>query len=143
MSGGWAETEGDTESESGSRLWAVNTEPNAGLELMNCETMTWASQTLNQLSHPGAPNMYFFNVYLFLRDRVWAGHGSEREWDTESEAGSGLRAVSTEPEEGLQLTSCEMMTWASQTLNQLSHPGAPITLIFYNEHMSFVENNNH
>ena len=32
--------EGDTESEAGSRLWAVN--PDAGLELTNCETMTWA-----------------------------------------------------------------------------------------------------
>ena len=42
MSGGGAEREGDTESEAGSRLWAVSTEPNAGLELTNCEIMTWA-----------------------------------------------------------------------------------------------------
>ena len=34
--------EGDTESEAGSRLWAVSTDPNAGLELMNGEIMTWA-----------------------------------------------------------------------------------------------------
>ena len=40
MSGGGAEREGDTESEAGSRLPAVSTEPNVGLELMNCETMT-------------------------------------------------------------------------------------------------------
>ena len=33
-----AEREGDTES--GSRLCAVNTEPNAGLELRDCEIMT-------------------------------------------------------------------------------------------------------
>ena len=41
-----------------SRLHAVTTEPDAGLELTNCETMTWAetkSQTFNQLSHPGTP----------------------------------------------------------------------------------------
>ena len=34
--------EGKTEFEAGSRLWAVSTEPNAGLELTNCEIMTWA-----------------------------------------------------------------------------------------------------
>ena len=32
--------EGDRESEEGSRLWAVSTEPDAGLELMNHEIMT-------------------------------------------------------------------------------------------------------
>ena len=36
------EREGDTESEAGSRLWAVSTEPDTGLELMNGEIMTWA-----------------------------------------------------------------------------------------------------
>ena len=39
---GGAEKEGDTESEAGSRLRAVSTEPNVGLELMNCEITTWA-----------------------------------------------------------------------------------------------------
>ena len=42
MSGGGAEREGDTESEAGSRLWAVSTEPHAGLEPTNHEIMTWA-----------------------------------------------------------------------------------------------------
>ena len=41
-SGGGAEREGDTESKTGSRLWAVSTEPDTGLELMNREIMTWA-----------------------------------------------------------------------------------------------------
>ena len=41
MSREGAEREGDTECEAGSRLWAVSTEPNAGLELTNCEIMTW------------------------------------------------------------------------------------------------------
>ena len=36
---GGAEKEGDTESEAGSRLQAVSTEPNAGLEFTNCEIM--------------------------------------------------------------------------------------------------------
>ena len=39
---GGAEREGDTESKAGSRLWAVSTEPNLGLNLMNREIMSWA-----------------------------------------------------------------------------------------------------
>ena len=40
MSGGGAEREGDTESKVGSRLRAVSTEPDAGLELTGRDTMT-------------------------------------------------------------------------------------------------------
>ena len=40
MSGGGAEREGDTESEAESRLQAVSTEPDAGLERTNREIMT-------------------------------------------------------------------------------------------------------
>ena len=39
---GGAERGGDTESEAGSRLRAINREPDAGLELMNCEIVTRA-----------------------------------------------------------------------------------------------------
>ena len=35
---------------------------------------------------------------------------AEREGDTESEAHSRLRVVSTEPDAGLELMSCEIMT---------------------------------
>ena len=42
MSGGGAERARDTQSEAGSRLWGVSTEPDAGLELTNGEIMTWA-----------------------------------------------------------------------------------------------------
>ena len=42
MSGGGAEREGVTESEAGLRLQVVSTEPDAELELTNCEIMTWA-----------------------------------------------------------------------------------------------------
>ena len=44
MSGGGAERERDThtESEAGSRLQAVSTEPNVGLKRTNHEIMTWA-----------------------------------------------------------------------------------------------------
>ena len=41
MNTGGSEREGGTESEAG-RLWAVSTEPDAGLELTECEIMTWA-----------------------------------------------------------------------------------------------------
>ena len=40
MSGGGAGREGDTESEAGSRLRAVGTEPDAGLELTGREIVT-------------------------------------------------------------------------------------------------------
>ena len=56
--------------------------------------------------------LFILNVYLFLREAEteceWVG--AEREGGTESEASSRLRAVSTEPDVGLQLTSCEIMT---------------------------------
>ena len=42
MSEGEAETVGDTESEAGFRLWTICTKPDAGIELMNREIVTWA-----------------------------------------------------------------------------------------------------
>ena len=36
--------------------------------------------------------------------------GSEREGDKASKTGSRLRAVGTEPDAGLELTSCEIVT---------------------------------
>ena len=55
--------------------------------------------------------IFFFCAYLFLRerDRMQTGEG-QREWETESEAGSRLRAVGTEPDAGLELTNREMVT---------------------------------
>ena len=41
-----------------------------------------------------------------------SGGTAEREGDTESETGSGLRAGSTGPNVGLELTSHEIMTQA-------------------------------
>ena len=38
------------------------------------------------------------------------GGGAEKEGDTESKAGPRLQAVSTEPNRGLELTNCEIMT---------------------------------
>ena len=45
-----------------SRLCAVSAEPDMALDLTNRVIMTSAeikSQTLNRLSHPGAPNLFF------------------------------------------------------------------------------------
>ena len=39
-----------------------------------------------------------------------SGGGAEREGDTESEAGSGLRAVGTGPDAGLEPTNREIVT---------------------------------
>ena len=41
------------------------------------------------------------------------GGRSQREEDTEFEAGSRLQAVSTEPDVGLEPTSHEIMTWTA------------------------------
>ena len=55
----------------------------------------------------------FFNVYSLLRDRetqsVSRG-GEERGGDVESEAGSRLRAVSSDPDAGLELANRAIMT---------------------------------
>ena len=51
-------------------------------------------------------------MFLFVFERQRQGvssGGAEREGDTESEAGSRFRAVSTEPDAGLEPTNCEIM----------------------------------
>ena len=49
-------------------------------------------------------------MHLFLTDRESMGRGgAEREGDAESEAGSRLRAISTEPDAGLELTDREIV----------------------------------
>ena len=62
VSGEGAEREGDTESEAGSKLWAVSTEPDVGLEPTNCEIMTWAE--IGHLTDwtTQAPQMRHFSV---------------------------------------------------------------------------------
>ena len=54
-------------------------------------------------------------MFIFERERereteCKLGRGREREGDTESEAGSRLGAVGTEPDVGLGLTNPEIMT---------------------------------
>ena len=50
-------------------------------------------------------------MFLFERERQSASRGgAERAGDTECEADSRLRAVSTEPDPGLKLTNREIVT---------------------------------
>ena len=68
---------------------------------------------LSSKSCPFCLIFFYFNVYLFLKERDRARVDEEqREGDRESEAGSRLWAVSTEPDAGLELMNHEIMTWA-------------------------------
>ena len=64
-------------------------------------------------SVPRERSTFYFLKYLFIfeteRQSVSRG-GAEREGDTESEVGSRLRAVSTEPDAGLEITNHEIVT---------------------------------
>ena len=62
------------------------------------------------------------------------GEGREREGDTESEAGSRVRAVSTEPDMGLGPWTMRYDLSQSQTFNRMSHPGAPRETTFKKAH---------
>ena len=55
--------------------------------------------------------IFLMFIYFRERERAQARAGrAEREGDTESEAGSRLRALSTEPDAGLEPMNCEIMT---------------------------------
>ena len=77
MRGDGAEREGDTESETGSRLWAVSTEPDVELELMNCEIMTWAEVGLSTNWATQVPlfsgNFKYLSIWALacLWDTLW------------------------------------------------------------------------
>ena len=136
--GGGAEREGDTESEAGSRLWAVSTEPDTGLKLTNREIMTWA-----EVGHPTewatqAPLKDMFLKFIYFWDR-------ERQRETEHEQGRGRERGRHRIWNGLQALSCQHRAWHrawthgpgdhdlswSQMLNWLSHPGTPDYFPFY------------
>ena len=60
MSGGGAEREGDTESETGSRLRAISPEPDAGLELTDRKIVTWLKLDAQPTAPPRRPLMFTF-----------------------------------------------------------------------------------
>ena len=60
---------------------------------------------------------FFFLIFIFEsetdRQTDWEwGRSRGQEGDAESQAGSRLPAVSTESDMGLELTNCDIMTWA-------------------------------
>ena len=83
-------------------------------------------------------DVYFLFSLMFVyfsereRDRV-SGEGARRDGDKESEAGSRLWAVNTEPDVGFELTSWEIMTQAEA--GHLTHwaTQAPWEVYFYQE----------
>ena len=57
---------------------------------------------------------FFQRLFIFFWDRERQSMnrgGTEREGDTESETGSRLRAISPEPDAGLELPDREIVTW--------------------------------
>ena len=54
--------------------------------------------------------LIFFNVYLFLRQRETEHEWGEGQRERDHRIGSRLQAVGTEPDTGLKLRSCEIMT---------------------------------
>ena len=70
------------------------------------------------------PFLKFF-IYLWETER---GEGQK-----ERETQNPKQLQGTEHDVGLKLTNSEIVTWAeikSQTLNQLSFPGAPVSVFF-------------
>ena len=66
VSGGGAESEGDTESEAGFKLWAVSPEPDSGLKPTNRETMTWAEVRRFTDWATQAPQKYAIFLKIFF-----------------------------------------------------------------------------
>ena len=106
MSRGGAEREGDTKSKTGSRFWAVSTEPNAGLELTECETMTWAEVRRSTDRAIQSPQFTYFWKRERERERVSAQREEgqkERETQNLKQApGSELSARSLTRSSNLQ-----------------------------------------
>ena len=84
------------------------------------ERVVWQQNTIT-LSHcavphrAGIPSVNFFLMFTFIFKRErgrqsMSGEGAEREGDTESETGSRLGDVGTEPDAGLALVNRQMVT---------------------------------
>ena len=80
---------------------------------------------------------FFFSLFIYFRVRESSsGERAEREREREREGENpnGLHTVSTEPDPGLELTNCKVMTWDEVRLSQLSHPGT------HNQHFRNKQN---
>ena len=85
------------------------------LQLWCCSRFQWVKFIINFFTQYPIIliECFFFNVYSFLKDRErqsTSRGGAETEGDTESEAGSRLWAVNTEPERGAR-THETMRSW--------------------------------
>ena len=75
--------------------------------------------------------LIFFLTFMYFwdRDTAWTGEGPrERETQNLKQA-PGSERVSTEPDAGLELTDCKIMTWAevgrpADWATQAPHPAA-------------------
>ena len=77
-------------------------------------------------------------IYFWERQRQSMSRGgAEREGDTGSKAGSRFWAVSTEPDVGLEPTSCKIMTWAEVWRLTDWATQAPLVYIFKKEVICF------
>ena len=73
-------------------------------------------------------NFFFSTFFIYFWDRErqsMNGGGAEREGDTESETGSRLRAISPEPDAGLELTDLEIVTWLKSDAQPTAPPRPP------------------
>ena len=71
-----------------------------------------SSTRISKLPSLSCGSFFSMFIYFWWRETEWEWGRGRREGDTESEAGSRLWAVGTEPDMGLELTSCEIMNWA-------------------------------
>ena len=146
-SAGEAEREGDTESEAGSSLWAVSTEPDEGLKPMSHEIMTWAEvryltdwatqvpplmtfHVLLTICIPSmgkclfinilCPFLNFLNIYLLLRKRGRQRQNMSREGaetDRNTEFKAGFRLWAISTELTQGLNSQAMRSWPELKLD--------------------------
>ena len=93
--------------------------------------------------------LFFFLmfIYLFFRERKSMCMNRGRAEGGTRRNPSRLCTVSTEPDAGLELTTCEIMIWAEikgQKINWLSHPGALVSLsilsAFYVRVLTTIDN---
>lgn len=84
MNGGGAEREGDTESETGSRLRANSPEPDAGLELPDREIVTWLKSEAQPTAPPRRPRKKYFLIEIESRNEVFLFLHSRKRKETKN-----------------------------------------------------------
>ena len=93
-----------------------------------CQSQSFPSAALISDTLPWFFFFFFFNVYLFLRERENVSRGGDRERETQNPkqaSGSGLSSTQS-PTRGSNSWASRSWPERSWTLNQLSHPGAPL-----------------